>query len=143
MLAGSRFTHPEESRYAPVEGEALAVVYGLRFTRHFVLGCDNLVVTTDHEPLLGVLNNRNLGDIKERLLSLKEKTLSLRISVIHRPGQKQKAPDGNSTKPIGDTNKQPLDSNVKDSDSSHVLNRVSDFLRPQGRGNTTRQLIWK
>ena len=70
--------------------EALAVVYGLRFTRHFVLGCDNLVVATDHEPLLGVLNNRNLSDIKERLLSLKEKTLPLRISVIHIPGQKQK-----------------------------------------------------
>ncbi|VDI18048.1 Hypothetical predicted protein [Mytilus galloprovincialis] len=28
-LVGSRFTHPAESRYAPVEGEALAVVDAL------------------------------------------------------------------------------------------------------------------
>ena len=27
MFAGSRFTHPAESRYAPSEGEALAVVF--------------------------------------------------------------------------------------------------------------------
>ena len=65
MFAGGRFTHPAESRYAPFEGEALAVVNGLESARHFVLGCDNLVVATDHNPLLGVLNNRHLGDMKE------------------------------------------------------------------------------
>ena len=64
VFAGSRFAHPAESRYVPIEGEALAVVYGLESARHFVLGCDNLVVATDHKPLLGVLNNRHLGDIK-------------------------------------------------------------------------------
>ena len=81
VFAGSRFAHPAESRYVPIEGEALAVVYGLESARHFVLGCDNLVVATDHKPLLGVLNNRHLGDIKnERLLSLMEKTLPYRFS---------------------------------------------------------------
>ena len=81
------FTHPAESRYAPIEGEALAVVFGLESARHFVLGCDNLVVATDNKLLLGVLNNRHLGDIKnERLLSLKVKTLPYRFSIIHIPG---------------------------------------------------------
>ena len=42
-LVGSRFTHPAESRYAPVEGEALAVVHALDKARFFVLGCPNLV----------------------------------------------------------------------------------------------------
>ena len=39
-LVGSRFTHPAESRYAPIEGEALAVADALDKARHFVLGCE-------------------------------------------------------------------------------------------------------
>ena len=118
VFSGSRFTHPAESRYAPFEGEALSVVYGLESARHFVLGCDDLVVATDHKPLLGVHNNRHLGDIKdERLLSLKEKTLPYRFSIIHIPGQKQKAPGANSRKPTGDAKKLSLDSDFEESDS--------------------------
>ena len=80
MYAGSRFTKPAESRYAPIKGEALAVAYALNNARYFVLGCDNLVVATDHMPLLGVLNDRNLEDIDNpRLLKLKEKTLMVQI----------------------------------------------------------------
>ena len=94
------------------------MVYGLESARHFVLGCDNLVVATDHKPLLVVLNNRHLGDIKnERLLSLKEKTLPYRFSINHIPGQKQKAPDANSRKLTGDAKKLPLDSDFEESDS--------------------------
>ena len=130
VIAGSRFTHPAESRYALIEGKALAVVYGLESTRHFVLGCDNLVVATDHKPLLGVLNNRHLGDIKkEKLLSLKEKTLPYRFSIIHIPGQKQKAPDANSRKPTGDAKNFPWIVISRSRTPSLVLNRVSVFLR--------------
>ena len=35
VLLGSRFTHSAESRYAPIEGEALAFVDALNKTRHF------------------------------------------------------------------------------------------------------------
>ena len=42
-LVGSRFTHATESRYAPVEGEALAVADALDKARFFVLGCSNLI----------------------------------------------------------------------------------------------------
>ena len=49
-LVGSRFTHAAESRYAPIEGEALAVADALDKARHFVLGCSNLVVAVDHKP---------------------------------------------------------------------------------------------
>ena len=37
-LVGSRFLHDCETRYAPVEGEALAVAYGLHQARYYVLG---------------------------------------------------------------------------------------------------------
>ena len=38
VLAGSRFTNEAESRYAPVEGEALAVAWALKSTKHYTLG---------------------------------------------------------------------------------------------------------
>jgi hypothetical protein len=51
VLIGSRFTSETESRYKPIEGEALAVVEGLEKTRFFVLGCKDLTVAVDHKPL--------------------------------------------------------------------------------------------
>ncbi len=46
-LVESRFTHAAESRYAPIEGEALAVADTLDKARFFVLGCSNLIVAYD------------------------------------------------------------------------------------------------
>ena len=99
-LVGSRFTTPAESRYAPIEGEALAVAYALHQTRYYILGCTNLIVATDHKPLLQILNDRSLTDIhNRRLLNLKEKTLSYRFTIVHIPGKKNPGPDAASRHP--------------------------------------------
>ena len=101
-LVGSRFTQPAESRYAPVEGEALAVAYSLEKARYFVLGCKNLIVAVDHQPLLKILGDRHLGDIvNSRLRDLKEKTLRFRFRVVHIPGVKHAAADCMSRYPHG------------------------------------------
>jgi len=74
-LVGSRFTHAAESRYAPIEGEALAVADALDKARHFVLGCKNLTVAVDHQPLLKIFGDRSLNNISNtRLRNLKDKT---------------------------------------------------------------------
>ena len=75
-LLGSRFTHVEKSRYAPIEGEALAVADALEKVRYFVPGCSALIVTVDHKPLLKIFRDRALEDIlNTRLRNLKEKML--------------------------------------------------------------------
>ena len=51
-LAGSRFLSPAEQRYAAIDGEAQAVVWGLEQTRYFTQGCDSLIVITDHKLLV-------------------------------------------------------------------------------------------
>ena len=100
VLAGSRFTKPAESRYAPVEGEALAVTYGLNQCRLFVLGSPNLIVAVDHKPLIRILNDRALESIENpRLLRLKEKTLPYEYQIIHVPGRLNVAPDAMSRYP--------------------------------------------
>lgn len=103
-LVGSRFTHPAESRYAPIEGEALAVADALDRARYFVLGCTDLTVAVDHKPLLGIFGQRPLDDISNpRLRNLKEKTLRYRFQLVHIPGVKNKASDCMSRSPSGST----------------------------------------
>ena len=88
-LAGSRFLHDAETRYAPIEGELLAVAYALHQCRYFILGCPDLTIATDHKPLLKVLGDRSLADMQNRRLqNLKEKTLSYKFNVVHVPGKK-------------------------------------------------------
>ena len=84
---GSSFTHSVESRYAPVEGEALAVAEALDKARHFVLGCSDLIVAVDHKPLLKLFSDRCLEDIANpRLRNLKERTLRYRFRMTYIPG---------------------------------------------------------
>ena len=100
VFAGSQFNTKAEANYSPVEGEALAVVKALHKARYFVLGCADLIVVTDHKPLLKLLGNRKLEEIfNPRLLSLKEKTLIYRFKIVHIPGRQNKIPDAASRYP--------------------------------------------
>ena len=100
VLVGSRFPHPAESRYHPIEGEALAVADAMDKARHFILGCKNLIIAVDHKPLLGLFTNRSLNDIpNNRLRNLKERTLRYRFTMIHVPGLKNRT---SSRHPTGD-----------------------------------------
>ena len=102
-LVGSRFTSPAESRYHPIEGEALAVVDALEKAKHFVLGCQNLIIAVDHKPLEKIFGDRSLDGIPNpRLRNLKEKSLRFRFQLIHIPGIHNKAADGMSRYPVGE-----------------------------------------
>ena len=102
-LVGSRFTHAAESRYAPIEGEALAVADALDRCRYFVLGCKDLIVAVDHKPLLKLFGDRSLEDIPNtRLRNLKEKTLRYRFRMVHVPGVRHRATDCLSRHPTGE-----------------------------------------
>jgi len=100
-LAGSRFLKPEETRYAPVEGEALAIAYSLKQTRYFTQGCDKLLIITDHKPLVAIFSDRTLDEITNpRLLSMKQKTLLWRFDIEHKPGKDNLFSDATSRHPV-------------------------------------------
>jgi hypothetical protein len=99
-LAGSRFLSAAEQRYAAIEGEALAVAWGLEQTRYFTQGCDNLVVVTDHKPLVKIFGDRTLDEItNSRLFRLKQRTLPWRFEIVHLPGKSNHAADATSRHP--------------------------------------------
>ena len=100
VFAGGRFTTPTESRYSPIEGEALAVVMSLYKARYFVLGCQDLTVAVDHLPLLKVFGDRKLEEIENpRLARLKEKALYFNFNMVHVPGRLHKGADAMSRSP--------------------------------------------
>ena len=101
VFAGSRFTKGAETRYSPTEGEALAVAWALEHAKMFVLGCNKLLVATDHEPLLGILNDRSLQTITNtRLLNLKQKTLMYNYTILYNPKKWNRAADALSRNPV-------------------------------------------
>ena len=126
-LVGSRFTHSAESRYAPIEGEALAVADALDKARHFVLGCKNLTIAVDHKPLLKVFGDRSIDQIgNTRLRNLKEKTLRYRFRMIHIPGVRNKTPDALSRYPTGTT----TPDRMILPDDAHTITSHQPQLRP-------------
>ena len=128
VLVGSRFTTSAESRYAPIEGEALAAVYGLNQCKYFVMGSKNLILATDHKPLTKILNDRSLENIENpRLLRLKEKTLMFDFEVVHIPGVENQAPDAFSRYPVETA---PCDENG--SEDKKMQNTSKAFAIEQG-----------
>ena len=100
-LAGSRFLTEAEARYAPVDGEALAVAWGLEQTKYFIQGCDKLLVVTDNKPLVKLLGDETLDDISNtRLFRLKQRTLPWRFPIHHLPGKTNTAADATSRYPF-------------------------------------------
>jgi len=99
-LAGSRFLTSAEQRYAAVEGEALAVAWSLEQTRYFTQGCNNLLIVTDHKPLVKVFSDRTMDEItNSRLFRMKQRTLPWRFNICHAPGKSNQAADAASRCP--------------------------------------------
>ena len=86
ILAGSRFLTPSEKDYAPIEGETLAVAWGLEQTRY--LGCNDIMIITHHKSMVKILCNWTLDEINiSRIFCLKQRTLSWYFEVAHLPGK--------------------------------------------------------
>ena len=104
--AGSRFTKKNErDLFSPTEGECLAAVFGLEKCRMYTLGCPNLTLVVDHQPLTSILNDRSLDSIENpRLLKLKEKTLKFDFRIVYVPGSSKaiRAADALSRYTTGD-----------------------------------------
>ena len=129
IYAGSRFTNRAESNYCPTEGEARAVAWALKTSRIFTLGCPHLYIVTDHKPLLGILNCRELGSIKNpRIRRLKEHTLDYSFKIKYCPGKLHAGADALSLYPVGSSDVFAVESDqIEDAVTSSVSNAIESI----------------
>ena len=57
-FCNSRHLAPAEQNYAPIEGEALAVVWALKKARLFLLGCKRFTIYVDQQPLVKIFGDK-------------------------------------------------------------------------------------
>jgi hypothetical protein len=65
VQAGSHFLYDVKTRYAIIELEMLAVVWAVIKCRVFLDSLPHFtIIVTDHHPLIPILNNHHLDEIK-------------------------------------------------------------------------------
>ena len=100
----------------------LAVVWGLKQTKYFTQGCNDLLIITDHKPLLKILGDRTLDEIENmRLFRLKEKIMRWRFRVKHNPGKKHYVADATSRNPVG----------APDNDDEELVAEIAFFINEE------------
>ena len=76
----SRRTTPPESRYPQMDLEAMAVDFGLRRFRNYILGApDTITIVTDHKPLLAVFNGNQNGSIRTEKIKARNQDISYNL----------------------------------------------------------------
>jgi len=76
-----------EVNYAQIEKELLAIVYACQKFHHFICGHPDVLVHTDHKPLISIFK-QSLAEISsKRLARLITKTLSYTLKVEYLPGK--------------------------------------------------------
>ena len=78
----------------------MAISWAFEQTEYFTLGCDNLLVVTDHQPLVKVLRDRTLDEISNtRLFNLKQDTLPWKFEIEWMEGKGNCFSDATSRNP--------------------------------------------
>ncbi|PIC12741.1 hypothetical protein B9Z55_028250 [Caenorhabditis nigoni] len=79
----SRKLSSAERNYAPIEAEALAIVFGLKYFRQYLLGAHTVVIT-DHKPLCSLMRRKDLdGRLQKYQLSIQDYD----AKIVYRPGK--------------------------------------------------------
>ena len=87
----SKSLSERESEYAPIEGEMLGVVYGIKKFHHYLYG-RRFVVECDHKPLHHI-HRKNLSLAPPRLRGMLRSVADYDFSIQHRPGKEMVLPD--------------------------------------------------
>ena len=81
---GSKTLSTTEANYAPIKGEMLAIVYGVRKLSHYVYG-RRFIIEADHKPLRH-LQHKNISMAPPRLKSMLMKLSGYDYEIGYKPG---------------------------------------------------------
>lgn len=100
IQAGSRSLVPAERNYAPIEQECLGAVWAMEKCRHFLYGCPNFKLVTDHQPLVGIFKKELSEVCNRRLQRFRERVLDYAFDVEWVEGKTHLIADALSRSPL-------------------------------------------
>jgi hypothetical protein len=132
----SRSLSEAERRYAQIEKEMLAAVYGLEKFHHYTYGREVQVVT-DHKPLVAI-SNKPLSKAPKRLQSLLLRAKNYNTSITYKPGTDIPVADALSRAPMS----KPASEEVINSIGMHRLRdkRLDEIRRATTEDSTLTSL---
>jgi hypothetical protein len=95
----SRTLTKTESRYAQIEKEALGLTWACEKFKEYIMGL-NVVLETDHKPLLQILQTKNLDELTPRLQRFRIRLMRYTYSVKYTKGTELLVADALSRNPI-------------------------------------------
>ena len=94
-----RFLNDSEKNYAPNELELLAVIWGVEYFKHYLMG-RNFRLETDHKALISVFNRERVNkDYSPRLIRWRHRLLPYEFDVFHNAGKTMRITDYLSRSP--------------------------------------------
>ena len=79
VAVASRTTSEVEGRYPQLDLEALAVDYGLRRFRFYLVGAPEVRVVTDHKPLIAIFKNIRRGSSRTERIKLRHQDINYKV----------------------------------------------------------------
>lgn len=77
----SRTTKSAESRYPQLDLEAVAIDFGLRRFRNYIVGAPHVVtIVTDHKPLCAIFNGNRQGSIRTERIKLRHQDVQFKVT---------------------------------------------------------------
>ena len=135
----SRSMTETEGRYAQIEKEALAVTWACEKFMTYILGKE-IVIETDHKPLVSLLGGKNLDSLPPRILRYRLRLARFQYSIVHVPGKSLcTAPAQSPTQAIPADNPTPNRIMTR-SRTGTIINPPQRFNPSSRMGDVTRTL---
>ena len=100
VIDASRSLSETEKRYAQIEKEALTITWACEKFSEYILG-KQIVIETDHKPLVPLLSSKHLDDLPPRVLRFCLMLMRFAFSIAHVPGKYMYTADALSRAPSG------------------------------------------
>lgn len=82
----ARTLTPNETRWAQIEKELLAIVFGCSRFHQYIYGHDRVIVETDHKPLEAIVK-KPLNSTPARLQRMLMKLQNYSLQIAYKPGK--------------------------------------------------------
>lgn len=135
----SRSLSTTEQRYAPIEKEALAITWACEKLASYIVGLKDLVIETDHKPLLALLKTRNLDELSPRIQRFRMRLMRYYYTIQYTRGKNQMTADALSRAPATQPDEE--DKELEEDANMMVNLVIANLHASQKRKDEIRELI--